>query len=179
MIKLRLKPREVGLAVATLTIAFLLGNYLVVRPWFEGVREQFRDLRKLRAEVAYRQEVLQRAGGWRQELDRLAQSREVSSPHVASQEAWMKHFEALAGKSGVQLMERRSAKSENRGTGGALRVECSLQGNFESVVKFLVELQNDAAHPRVDLFQVAPLKAGEDRVRVQLTLLVGLKTPTG
>ncbi len=179
MKSLRLKPREIRLALATGAVALLLGNYLVVGPWFERIRERVQTLHKLRAELAYRQEVLQRAGEWRRDLNRLTQSRESVSPHVASQEAWMKHFESLAGKSGVQLMDRRSAKSEGRETGGPLRVECSLQGSFESVVKFMVELQNDAAHPQVDLFQLSPIKAGEDRLRVQLTVLVALKAPTG
>lgn len=170
-----LKPRERRLAILTGLVVFVLGNYLLVAPWVGRVRERAAGLRKQRLEKAYRDETIQKADAWRKELAQLNQSREGSSPHVESQEAWMKHFEALAGKGGVQLVDRRSNRRDEAKGGNVLRVECSLQGNFESVVRFLIELHNDSSHPQIESFQLAPLKAGEDRLRGQMGLAVGLK----
>lgn len=171
-----LKPRERRLALLTGLVVFVLGNYLLVTPWVGRVREQTMASRKQKSEKIYREETIQKADAWRKELAELNQSREGSSPHVGSQEAWMKHFEALAGKGGVQLVDRRSnRRDENKGS-NVLRVECSLQGSFESVVRFLIEIQNDPSHPQIESFQLAPLKAGEDRLRGQIGLAVGLKT---
>ncbi|MFZ4695272.1 MAG: hypothetical protein ACOYMV_09120 [Verrucomicrobiia bacterium] len=170
-----MKPRERGLALGMLVVAFLIANYLVVWPWAGRVRERAGSLRKLRTEVGYRQEAVEKAPAWKRELEGLTRSRAVSAPQCESQEAWMKHFESLAGKAGVELVDRRSNRREEAKGGNALRVECSLQGGFAPVVRFLAGLQEDPSHPQVEVLQLSPLKAGEDRLRAQLTLNVGLR----
>ncbi len=89
----------------------------------------------------------------------------------------MKHFESLAGKSGVQLLERRSAKPQGKGNQDQLHVTCSMQGNLESVVKLMNAVLMDASHPQVESCQLSPLKLGEDKLKGDLKLTVALKTP--
>jgi alkylhydroperoxidase/carboxymuconolactone decarboxylase family protein YurZ len=170
-----LKVREKRLAMMTLAVAFCLVNYLLVAPWWNRLNEQEQALRKLRGEAGFQREAIGHVGQWREELSRLTQEKEGGSGNVGSQEVWMKHFEELAGKSGVQLIQRRSVQSEEKSKANQLRVECSFQGNLSAVVRFLWALAVDAAHPQVEVCQLAPTKPGDDKLRGQLTLVVGLK----
>lgn len=170
-----LKPREFRLLVCLLVIAFMLLNYLAVLPWWKKTQEGFRALNKLQAEVAYRNEILERVEEWHHELSMLVQKKESLSPYIASQEMWMKHFESLADQSSVQLIQRRSVQSEEKNNPNQMRVDCSLEGNFESVVKFLHVVLADSSHPQIEACQLSPLKSGENKLRGQVTLVVLLK----
>ena len=170
----RFKPREMRLLALTLAVAFGLLNYLSVLPWCGRIAERNLGLKKSRSEQEYRREALRHVAAWREELARLNAENDPSS-HIGSQEMWMKHFEELAGKSGVELIQRRSVKPEGKAQSDLLRVECSLQGSFETVINFLWSLSSDGSRPRVEACQLSPIKAGEDKLRGQLTLVVALK----
>jgi hypothetical protein len=170
-----LKTRERRLVVLTVAVAFCLANYLVVTPWWNRLSEEEQGLRKLRSASGFQREAIVHMDEWRRDLSQLTQESQGGAGHVGSQEVWMKHFEELAGKSGVQLVQRRSVQSEEKGKLNQLRVECSFQGNLSAVVRFLWTLTADAAHPQVEVCQLAPTKPGDERLRGQLTLVVGLK----
>ena len=169
-----LQPREMRLLALTLIAMFGLVNYLVVIPWWNQCRGHARELEKLRNDAAYRSEVLKRVEEWKKEWSAIVKKEETRSLSVESEEMWMKHFEKLADGSGVQLIQRRSVKAEGKNTSNALRVECSMQGRFEAMVRFLHLLQTDGAGPRVNACQFSPQKPGEDNLRGQLTLTVTL-----
>lgn len=172
-----LNPREMRLLVLTLIAVFGVVNYLVVAPWWNWCRGQAHELEKLRNAATYRGEVLKRVGEWKKELSALTQKKETRSLFVESEEGWMKHFEELAGKSKVQLIQRRSVKPEGKNASNALRVECSLQGRFEAMMRFFHLLQTDIAAPQVTACQLSLVKPGEDNLRGQLTLTVNLVPP--
>ncbi len=175
MKKLHLDPREMKLAALTLAVAFVIINGLLVAPWWRENRERERGLEQLRVEVATREKTIARAGQWRRELSRIPGQSTHASPHAATREMWMKHFESLATDAGVQLLQRAAITPAEKGGMGLMRVECSLQGGFEPVVRFLHALATDESRPQIEACQLSPLKSGEDRLQARLSLAVFFK----
>lgn len=192
-----LKSLDRRLVVLTLAVVFGLANYWAVIPWWNRLREQGKELEKLRSEVNDRREEIWRADERRNELSLLTQENQGGTGHVESPEAWMKHFEELAVKSGVELgtrgssqpkdekdsaaknegepAQRRSSHSKNKNRSNQLEVTCKFQGTLSAVARFLWTLTMDAAHPQVKVCQLAPVKPGDEKLTGKLILVVGLK----
>lgn len=165
-----LNAREKRLAALTLAVAFLLANHLLVLPWWRANRERARDLGRLRAETRLRSETISRLPVLRREWEAMA----PVVPQAGSREMWMKRFESLAAGAGVELLQRGAAASDANGSGEPTRVDCSMQGSFEGIVRFLDALGRDESHPQIESCHLSPVKAGEDRLRGQLALSVTL-----
>ncbi len=171
----KLKPRELRFLILVGVSLFLFLNYMLVWPQWERVQSQKIKIAQLKSDVQIQNEALRLAPDWKKELAKFSKEREGSSPDVVSQEAWMKHFESIAKKSNVELPQRRASKGESHSSANLIRVECSLQGSLEAVVKFLYALQKDAAHPQVESCQLSPIKAGDEKLRGNLAVIVMLK----
>lgn len=175
MKRISLCPRERRMLRISLGMGFLVLHGLVLWPWWQRERVVARELKELRAEIAYRYEILRHAREWKKRLVDLTKRQEMVLPHMESREAWMKHLELLAEKSGVQLLQRRSVRSEEKTLLNQLRVDCSMHGELEAVVKFMNAILQDASRPQIVSCQISSLKFGRNPLKGQLTLAVSLK----
>ncbi len=171
----KLKPREIKFLIATGVVAFVIFNVVVIWPQWKSVEGQKAKIHQLKDDIRVQNEVLSRVPAWTSEVAELSKQREVSSPNVTTQEAWMKHFESLAKNGNLELPRRSPLKPETPGKANILRVDCEFRGSLESVVKFMFALQDDSARPQIEVCQISPVKPGEDMLRGNMIVAVGLK----
>ncbi len=189
-----LKTKEIRFIAVALAGIFIFLNYLFIIPWGKRSHERYLALKELKSDVAKREETIQRKDQWAKELSSLDQKKESKSPHIENAVAWMKHVDELAAKSKVTIQSRPSSSSsefENKGdranskdsssrlgkmNSNRWSMNCALEkGTWESVIKFLYDLNMDPAHPQIEKCNIAPPKSTEDSFRGNLTISVVLK----
>lgn len=166
----QLKRQEIILLGITIFGAFLIANWLLLRPWMDAIRVQKEDLAKLQKEVANWKEDVEKADGRKVELEKLSQNIDLNAAHIRSPESWTKHFESVASDTGIKIINTTPKLQGNQ-----MEATWVIEGSVESIARFLHQLLTDSSHPRVTSCRLRPKEPGKDEIQANLKISVILK----
>ncbi|HUJ10430.1 MAG TPA: type II secretion system protein GspM [Verrucomicrobiae bacterium] len=153
---MKITNRERSLLVITIA-AILLGlNYLLLFPLVHHWTETGNKLIRERREIAGMKSVIAQKKQWQQEYDELKRSLGQRSERFEHVSDVMSKINQVAGNSGVIISVRRPLPEEDKGLYRVLPVQCTIEANTESLVRFLFALQTGAGFVSVEQLRVSP-----------------------
>jgi type II secretory pathway component PulM len=168
---MKISAREKNILWVTVAVAFILFNYLFVWEWLGSVIDRGRQVHSLRSEAVLRKETITRIPEWEAEIKSL-RARTDSGGKIEVDTDWLRRLEATAKKSGLSVNSQRPIPEKETPFGTESGVNFSIEASQEALVKFLHELQADAANPQVQVLQITPKNPGIDQLHVETTIMV-------
>lgn len=168
---MKMTSREKTFLWATLLVAFLLFNYLIVWDWIGSSLERQKSLQRLRDEALLQKETIAHTAEWESEIRSLRDLTRAGGSGADDTE-WLRRLEELGKKSGLSLSSQRPIPEKKTAFGSETGVNYSIESNQEALVKFLFALQKDPANPQVSILQITPDNPSVDKLRVDATIMV-------
>lgn len=168
---MKISAREKNFLWATVLIAFVLFNYLIVWDWIGSAVERHKSLSQLRSEALLQKETIAHTAEWESEIKSLKDLTKTGGPEADDTE-WLRRLEELGKKSGLSLSSQRPIPEKKTAFGSEAGVNFSIEANQEALVKFLCVLQKDPANPQVSILQITPDNPTIDKLRVDATIMV-------
>ena len=172
---MKITKRERSLLVISVTAIVLGLNYLLIVPMIRNWRETGTKLSRQRREVAGMKGVIAQKPQWQKEYDELKQSLGQRSERFDHVSDVMAKINQVAGSSGVVISVRRPMLEEDKGLYRVLPVQCTIEANTDSLVKFLFALQTGAGFVSVEQLRVSPRPENPTILRcdIQVRALAG------
>jgi Tfp pilus assembly protein PilO len=170
-----LNKRERALLIATIAVALVVLNYLLISrlwgPWQRGQQQlaaRGRELAGMQAQIA-------RQPQWQQENDTLRQSLGQGEQRFAQPSDVLKKIEEVGAAAGILISSRQPMLAVDKEIYRELPVKCSFDATTESLVKFLYGLQTGSGFINVEQLQVFPRTENPDILRcdIQIRALTG------
>ena len=153
---MKITKRERQLLVITITAIVLGLNYFLIVPLARIWGEAGTKLGRQRRELVGMKGVIAQEPQWQKEYDELKQSLGQRSERFEHVSDVMSKINQVAGNSGVIISVRRPMPEEDKGLYRVLPVQCSIEANTDSLVKFLFALQTGAGFVSVEQLRVTP-----------------------
>jgi Tfp pilus assembly protein PilO len=172
---MKITKRERQLLVITITAIVLGLNYFIIVPLVRNWGETSSKLSRQRRELAGMKGIVAQKPQWQKEYDELKQSLGQRSERFDHVSDVMSKINQVAGSSGVIISVRRPMPEEDKGLYRVLPVQCSIEANTESLVKFLFALQTGAGFVSVEQLRVTPRPENPSILRcdIQVRALAG------
>ncbi len=172
---MKITKRERQLLVITITAIVLGLNYFIIVPLVRNWGETSTKLGRQRRELAGMKGIVAQKVQWQKEYDELKQSLGQRSERFDHVSDVMSKINQVAGTSGVVISVRRPMPEEDKGLYRVLPVQCSIEANTDSLVKFLFALQTGAGFVSVEQLRVTPRPENPSILRcdIQVRALAG------
>ena len=153
---MKLTSREITLAWLTMVVVVLGITAFIGTPKFKEWRESRKQIQELvmRKRMAERvlqdkEDIDQRLQSFRDQLPQYPEGRDVTSE-------MLKNLEKMAQKHGVALLRRDPSKERQVGDLYEVGINCRWEGDLESVVHFLYDLQSQGAILDIRELNISP-----------------------
>ena len=172
---MKITKRERSLLVIIITAIVLGINYFVIVPLVRSWGETGSKLNRQRREVTGMKGVIAQMPQWDKEYKELRQSLGQRTERFEHASDVSSKITQVAGNSGVIVSSRRSLPEEDKGVYRVLPVQCAIEANTESLVKFLFALQTGAGFVSVEQLRVTPRPENPSILRcdIQVRALAG------
>lgn len=172
---MKITKRERSLLVITITAIVLGLNYFLIVPLVRSWGETGNKLSRQRRELAGMKSIVAQKAQWQKEYDELKQSLGQRSERFEHASDVMTKINQVAGSSGVIISLRRPMPEEDKGLYRVLPVQCAIEANTESLVKFLFALQTGAGFVSVEQLRITPRPENPSILRcdIQVRALAG------
>jgi len=158
---MKLSQREMTLALITGSIILFGLSAILAKPKIE----KWRDLSKKKAEVTRQiqsnRDTIASKEKWKKKLNDLQKSLPEYPADQKMDVQWLSTMDEVASKQGVKILKRQAGEEKVVGDVYELPIECKdWEGNLDSMVRFLFDLQNQGAMLDVRQLQIKPKSAG-------------------
>lgn len=160
---MKISKRETVLGLVTL-VSILFGlTYWLAGSRIEEMRQMQADKVRLQHQIKLHQRILSEKDAWYNRRNELQSQLEVYDEKTAITAVLLKLIKRTADDNGLNLTRTQPYREEQTGTFYELGVNCSWEGNLESLSRFLYELQKQGG--RFDVLQLtAQPDAQRDRM---------------
>jgi len=157
---MKLSQREMTLAIITGTIILFGFSAISSRSKIE----KWRDLSKRKAEIIKQiqdnKDTIASKDKWTKKLNDLQKSLPEYPADQKMDVQWLSAMDVVASKQGMKILKRQAGEEKIVGDVYELPIDCKdWEGNLDSIVRFLFDLQNQGGMLDVRQLQIKP-KAG-------------------
>jgi Tfp pilus assembly protein PilO len=153
---MKITKRERGLLAITVTVIALGINYVLIIPLLHSWKDAGDRLKTEQQQLAVIEATIQHKAGWQKQYDELRQRLGQRTESFQQINDVQKKIQEVATSSGVQVTSLRSMSEEDKGVYRVLPVQCAVEANTESLIRFLFALQTGAGFMNVEQLQVSP-----------------------
>jgi len=154
---MRMNSRELVLLLATLAVALFGVSYLVVRPKAHEWKAMREEKAELRRQIGRDRELIAGRVQWAAQLASLSGLLTEVPEGQKVDVYWLAMMEGKAVQHGVTILRRQAGEEKRMGDVYEMPIECQdWEGDLESLVHFLFDLQSAGAMLDVRHLQVRP-----------------------
>ncbi|MDD4872916.1 MAG: hypothetical protein PHR77_20370 [Kiritimatiellae bacterium] len=166
---MKLSQREAILAMVTGTIMLFGMTALFSKSKIEEWKDISKQQSDLQDQILRNKEIIASKAVWQKKLDELQKSLPEYPAEQKMDVQWLSTMDELASKHGVKILKRQAGEEKVVGDVYELPIECKdWEGNLNSIVHFLFDLQSQGAMLDIRQLQMRP-KSG-DLLRGYFTL---------
>ncbi|NQU12472.1 type 4a pilus biogenesis protein PilO [bacterium] len=167
---MNLNQRERLLLVSTVVVLLGLGNWLLLSPLVRSWRELGQQVQAQRELLARHQGKIDRMPTWQAEYDTLRSELGQQIEQFDQTSQVLQKVEEVAEAAGVVIVSRRPKTPLERGVYRELPVDCRVEANTESLVRFLYALRTSSGFINVEQLQIAPQPSRPNVLRCDLVI---------
>jgi Tfp pilus assembly protein PilO len=177
---MKITKRERLLMVITITAVVVGLNYFLIVPLVRSWDATGNNLKRQRRELASMKSIVAQKSQWQKEYNDLKQSLGQRTERFEHVSDVMTKINQVANNSGVIVSLRRPMPEEDKGLYRVLPVQCTIEANTDSLVKFLFALQTGAGFVSVEQLRVTPRPENPSILRcdIQVRALSGKSEAT-
>lgn len=151
-----LNKREQTLLIATIAVAAVILNWLLIAKLAPNWRSVSAELANRRSELKMVKETMAMEPQWSAEYNKLRGSFASSSEHFERASDVLKKIDSVGAQSGVNILTKRQMDERAEGVIRELPVTCNFEASTESLVRFLYAIQTSAGFMSVEQLQITP-----------------------
>jgi len=155
---MKISDRELVLGMATMACVLFGGTWFVINGKVAEWKSQKTEIYRLREQISRHQAAIRMQDDWLDELQELEQELRVFDLDQRSvSPELMKTIDLIAAKHALNISKTNPQKEQPTGDLFELGINCTWQGDLESVVGFLTELQQQGVRYNVRNLNIKPV----------------------
>jgi len=149
-------PRERTLVLVIVLVLAGIVTYVFGDWLYQSLQSARRKTVMQQRELEGMRTTIERQPEWQQQYDQLRQSLGKSGEEFDQTSDVLKKIEEMSALTGIEISARKPLPPNDRDLYREFPVECSFEGNLESLVRFLLALRGSANLMSVQQLRIAP-----------------------